>query len=120
MVKLYRRRESEPQPHFEGEDVRIMTYDNDQGNIQLQFAIVKTVGSLTMILSGDTVKDGFNSFGDSFGESLGMKYVSIKKKELLHGENKTSRKAVIAVVVTVAVCIIVGSLIFGVWQYKKR
>lgn len=120
MVKLYRRRESEPQPHFEREDVRIMTYDNDQGNIQLQFAIVKTVDSLTMILSGDTVKDGFNSFGDSFGESLGIKYVSIKKKELLHGENKTSRKAVIAVVVTVAVCIIVGSLIFGVWQYKKR
>lgn len=117
---LYRRRESEPQPHFEEEDVRIMTYDNDQGNIQLQFAIVKTVGSLTMILSGNTVKDGFNSFGDSFGESLGIKYTGIKQKQILHGENKTSRKAVIAVFVTVAVCIIVGSLLFGVWQYKKR
>lgn len=97
-----------------------MTYDNDQGNIQLQFAIVKTVGSLTMILSGNTVKDGFNSFGDSFGESLGIKYIGIKQKQIPHGENKTSRKAIIAVFVRVAVCIIVGSLLFGVWQYKKR
>ena len=119
---LFRRRESVPIPHFKEDDVNILNYENNQSNIKLQFVITRTDGSETKILSKESVRQGFETFGDTFGDSLGLTYEGIitTSTKAGYGENKSPRRAITGVLVTLALLIVFAAIVVAVWHFKKK
>jgi len=107
------------------EDIHVLSYENKNEIIKMQFYATTMNNEL---LTSDAVTDGFNSFGDSFGEKYGLKFlgfatpITTTQRPVAKGKVDSNHTAKgISIFVGIALCVLaLVAIAVTVYRFKKK